>query len=71
MTNKLTIDEFKAHKQVMETAIAHYVNDRMYEFRKLTGYSPKSIDISLIDVSTLGVENTEYIINFVHSEIDL
>lgn len=67
----ITIDEFKQHKMVMENAIARYTAERMKVFRELTGYSPKSIDIGLIDVSTLGVENTEYIINFVHSEIDL
>ena len=67
----LTIEEFNRHKRTMEDAISAYVSREMRDFRTRTGYSPKSIDIRLMDVSKFGDGKTEYVVRTIESEIDL
>ena len=67
----MEIEEFKKHKHNAEERIAGFVSSVMSDFRNETGYSLRTVDISLICFSKIGVKDDEYLINNVHTEVDL
>lgn len=69
--SKLTIDEFKANKSLMERELAELISNSIAKFRIRTGYSPNAIEISLRPIPEFGVENCEYIMNGIYTEVEL
>lgn len=71
MNNSITIEEFKIIKQDSEARLASLIQKELSEFAKKTGYSPKGVYISMVDITNIGDPRKEYFISRCNIEVDL
>ncbi len=67
----MNIDDFKKHKLEMESRIRDDVTKRIDAFREVTGYSPRSIDISLFLIHAISPDKKLYRVDTVSADVEI
>ena len=67
----MQIEEFSQCKLNMEVALRTKISEVIEDFKSETGYSPSSISVDFINVSTVGSERDEYQVSNVTTEVEL
>ena len=67
----MNIHEFKKKKNDLESQISTVVSRMIEDFRKDTGFSPNSIYIQMLDVTTFNDKEKQYVIGNCHLDIEI
>lgn len=68
----MDVKEIQAYKVLMEQKIEKDIECHVQEFYEKTGYTPSSIDVKLINISTISDKNKgRLIIDEVKTEINI
>ena len=67
----MDIDEFKNAKKVMEQAIFIAARAAVDEFSEKTGHCPDSITICMMEVTSIGDNSRQFVINKVDCDVKI
>lgn len=67
----MDIEELKREKCRMDESIRSFVVHAVRQFEEKTGFTPSSIDIEMLDVTTCGFINNRYAVGEFVSKIDI
>lgn len=67
----MDIEELKREKCRMDESIRTAVVHAVRQFEEKTGFTPSSIDVEMLDVTTYGLINDRYVVGEVVSKIDI
>lgn len=67
----MELQEFKDKKKAMENRIRDYIQKEVIGFRNESKLSPYSINVNLVEVTTVGDKNRHYSVNKVDTYFEI
>ena len=67
----MDITEVRLKRRELEDRIGSYTWGLVQQFRKETGLSPSAIRIEMVDVTTIGATEREYVVRGCSTTIDI
>lgn len=67
----MDIEQIRAARREMEDSIQAAVLEAMMAFHAKTGLCPQSIDVSLVDVTTMGEREKQFAVGGVRADVSL
>lgn len=67
----MEISEFKAERRKLELELTEIIAQKVSEFETATGYSPSSIDIEMINATTIGDDKPRYVVARVRVAVEI
>ena len=67
----MEIEEFKAEKAMLETEIRAAIELAIEKFNKSTGYTPRLIEVNMIDAACLDEDRSYFAVGEVTAAVEL